>query len=728
MVPTRLALLPCLALLLAGCSSAQTAGGAVCGDGVVQAGEACDDPADPTCRPDCTRTRCGDGIRDPGEQCDDPGSPDCRADCTVNPCGDGVPDPGEECDDPFDPACRDDCTLIRCGDGIRDPGEECDDPSDPGCREDCTAVRCGDGIRDPGEECDAPRSSNCREDCTAVRCGDGIRDPGEECDDGNGDPDDGCVACRVWPPADCRPGEECGILEDRRYLCVDPDDDGPAPGRCVPVARTGEFCDPARAVLTCPAGETCLPVDGCVQPLPWNCHSSCGDGALDPGEACEPAVHGVCGPACTAPVASCADPADLSGFWDSWEGTVSWRSDGPAGPGGAFARFEAPHEGNYLFRLEPLDVAAALSLYPADGCGDPARELARVSGFPGERVALARFLAARETVVLGLEVPTGAPFRVTVDARYGTCGDGSVDDWSEECDDGNSTTGDGCSEICVVEWAEGEACGTSPFTAYLAGKLLPSDGDDTAPSCLPDGGAVDASVRFVAPEAGRYEFRALLDRGPGSLSLRDEVCGAVEHECTPVAGGNSRGFLVRELGENEAVAVVVDGPAGARFTLEVNRISCGDGRTAASEECDGEGYCLADCRIGPGEREPNDTPDRAELLDDAPRRAFLASAADVDTWMVRSGSGVGEYEVRRIHLGLGTPNGCIAPGPGHDFLRLRLVDRDGQLLAEVRSPGPGSCPVLTHRASPGEVAYVQVVRGADAGGGPVGPYFLQRRF
>jgi cysteine-rich repeat protein len=60
---------------------------------------------------------CGDGIVDTGEQCDDGNtnnSDDCRNDCTVPVCGDGIVDTGEQCDDGnivSGDDCEDDCTV-----------------------------------------------------------------------------------------------------------------------------------------------------------------------------------------------------------------------------------------------------------------------------------------------------------------------------------------------------------------------------------------------------------------------------------------------------------------------------------------------------------------------------------------------------------------------------------------------------------------------------------------
>jgi outer membrane protein assembly factor BamB len=61
-------------------------------------------------------------------------------------CGDGIVDEGEACDLGFanrpDGPCRD-CRLPTCGDGVRDEGEDCDDADDDdtdACRADCRAT------------------------------------------------------------------------------------------------------------------------------------------------------------------------------------------------------------------------------------------------------------------------------------------------------------------------------------------------------------------------------------------------------------------------------------------------------------------------------------------------------------------------------------------------------------------------------------------------------------
>lgn len=137
----------------------------LCGDGIRQLGEQCDDgnyASGDDCSPFCGLPHCGDGDVDPLEECDvgaaNGATAACHDDCHWAACGDGDvfagPVPGgapvqiEQCDDgsangdtPNAP-CRADCTPRACGDGIVDDGygERCDDDntlSGDGCDATC---------------------------------------------------------------------------------------------------------------------------------------------------------------------------------------------------------------------------------------------------------------------------------------------------------------------------------------------------------------------------------------------------------------------------------------------------------------------------------------------------------------------------------------------------------------------------------------------------------------
>ncbi len=184
---------------------------------------------------------CGDGIVEPGEQCDDGNTvgTDSCVDCMNAVCGDGFLHAGvEECD--FGPAgigddsdgCRDDCTRISCGDGIVDAGEQCDDGNDVNTDAcvNCMNAECGDGYLEAGvEECDGNinvgQHERCNDECEVEHltyCGDGVKQSpnddhvNEECDgdDGiSGDYEHCSSSCHVVEETYC--GD--GILTPHNY-------------------------------------------------------------------------------------------------------------------------------------------------------------------------------------------------------------------------------------------------------------------------------------------------------------------------------------------------------------------------------------------------------------------------------------------------------------------------------------------------------------------------------
>lgn len=219
---------------------------AVCGDGVIQRGETCDDGNtrdNDGCSADCltiengyacvspgracvTANVCGNGLLEAGEQCDDRNNRDndgCAADCKLE-AGWACPLPGIR------------CTAAACGDGIIAGFEECDDggAAAPGCSADCKlepgytcptagqacrATICGDGIVEGTEACDdqnndlgdgcdplCRREPRCANGLCAAVCGDGVVQSTEACDDGNLRDDDGCSSqCTIESGFTCSP-------------------------------------------------------------------------------------------------------------------------------------------------------------------------------------------------------------------------------------------------------------------------------------------------------------------------------------------------------------------------------------------------------------------------------------------------------------------------------------------------------------------------------------------
>ncbi len=258
-----------------------------CDDGV------CDSDEDhQNCPQDCDVVVCGDGVVDGGEECDDgngsnadgcltacTGGDDC---CSLNICGDGYVDARDDgnggqveiCDD-GNIVGGDDCwvdcgqDMTLCGNGQLDQGEVCDDGNTTD-GDDCAAncrqnlLLCGDGVIDTGEACDDGTANSdttpdaCRTDCREAHCGDAVVDTGEVCDDGNTVGGDGCAA-------DCAVVEVCGnsVLEGGE-VCDGTDMGGLA---CTDYGYTD-------GVLTC--AVSCTPTTaGCYE---------CGNGTCEASE------------------------------------------------------------------------------------------------------------------------------------------------------------------------------------------------------------------------------------------------------------------------------------------------------------------------------------------------------------------------------------------------------------------------------------------------------------
>jgi len=108
-------------------------------------------------------------------------------------CGDGVVDAGEECDDGNGvdgDACTNTCLNAICGDGVVYEGvEACDDGNGidgDECTNACAAAACGDGVVYEGvEECDDGNdvdNDECSNACVAAACGDGVLNGVEQCE------------------------------------------------------------------------------------------------------------------------------------------------------------------------------------------------------------------------------------------------------------------------------------------------------------------------------------------------------------------------------------------------------------------------------------------------------------------------------------------------------------------------------------------------------------------
>jgi fibro-slime domain-containing protein len=237
---------------------------AVCGNGVIEIPEVCDDgnamPNDgcddachredhytcPTAGKPCVHdVICGDGRVDGNEGCDDGNKSDgdgCAADCSKVECG-------WEC------AGGTLCRAAKCGDGMVAGLEQCDDGNamdGDGCSTLCVLE--SRPVAEPeGWLCTSPPANGCKgpTTCTKTTCGDGKKEGSEQCDDGNKVTGDKCSPfCRLEPNCPAGGGPCTTACGDGLLLPIDKDN--------------GQVCDDGNTVSGDGCSADCKKEDGFV--------------------------------------------------------------------------------------------------------------------------------------------------------------------------------------------------------------------------------------------------------------------------------------------------------------------------------------------------------------------------------------------------------------------------------------------------------------------------------
>jgi cysteine-rich repeat protein len=464
----------------------------LCTDGVVGGSEICDDgntTSGDGCDNNCTVSACGNGVVAGVEVCDDGNTASgdgCDSTCVPSGCGNGVVAGLEVCDDGNavnGDGCDENCTVTACGNGVTSAPETCDDgntTSGDGCDANCTPTGCPNGIRTGTEVCDdgnAVNGDGCDNDCdVGTTCGDGTLQSFEQCDDGARVPGDGCDRL-------CQ--RETG------YACTG------VPSVCAPVCGDGRTIPPE----VCDDGNT---VGG------DSCEADCRT-TLCSGSDTEP--NGTRAQASCLPLAATRPGRiDPTGDQDFWAFTLT---------------------GNFDVRVETWDASGStcaaldtvIDLYRGDGtrlitddndgvgnCSlvDPAvaADAAAVNLPAGTYYLRVRLLSVDEVGDYSVRVTT-TPGPV--------CGD-MVVGRGEECDDGNTAGGDGCTEACRIEttpesepnedgtpstggagiggndYSSATANGPYSGTTRISGALNPAGDEDVF--AVTNTGATARSVRF----------------------------------------------------------------------------------------------------------------------------------------------------------------------------------------------------------------------------------------
>jgi len=314
------------------------------------------------------------------------------------------------------------CQAAGCGNGALDLGEECDDGNlmaGDGCSQRCELEVCGNGVLDPGEVCDDgnPRGGDgCSTDCKSREvCGNGIVDAhaGEVCDDGNTRGGDGCSA-------DCSSTEVCGNrIIDR---------------------EAGEVCDDG------PGGSPACSAS-CRSTL------SCNNFMVDPGEECDHGLFGSNNPTGNSDQSDCRADCVINrcgdGHVDSQPGPHHEDCDGaPTAPPGNVAAAPAETATCNLDCTFAMCGDGVLNQTAGEQCDD-----GNTLGGDGCSPSCRLEFCGNGSVDNGeLCDPSVDPTTCNLDCTLSVCGDDKVNHAAgEDCDDGNTLGGDGCSAACRFE-------------------------------------------------------------------------------------------------------------------------------------------------------------------------------------------------------------------------------------------------------------------------------------
>lgn len=609
-----------------------------CGDGYIYGAEVCDDgntDDNDGCSADCSRVNKGWDCTSMTQQ----GGNTCRKEV----CGDGVRTKSEECDDGLvdgKHGCTSDCKIMKgfnrkqeighwvksemvtdCGDGLTAGDEECDGGgfTAVGCETTCKAKK--------GYVCNVDPDT--LESTCKTNCGDGSRTSDEECDNGN---QEGCEDCKVVEGYHCT-GDIGQKSVCEKNVCGDKTVHWPE------TCDIGGKDDPGCVKCKLTPGYACDDK---------SCHTVCGDNVLTSDEICDDGNtldNDGCEADCQK-VSKGYDCKTVDSPEGDWKISVCVTQCG----NGILTTGEDCDDGN----TEDYDGCSSMCRietgFSCDGgsptvctpdCGDGIRVGNETCDEGGDTNGCVNC-----QVEFGYKCnPQGHECKCIVGdwkvCKEEECDDGNTRDgdgcssegkiekdwvckideeknysicvkpgcpnawrgWDEECDDNNNIAGDGCTNCKLDDTNKFDCFEEFQYTTTHCIERKCGNGNTTSDEECDDGNLVDGDGCDKNCKKEKFFICTTFGRGKSTCYRALECGDGYRHFQEKCDDGN----LVNGDGCNEKCEVE-DGWAcddDSEGKSECHVITCGDGKKEGHEECDdgnsinGDG-CDENCKIENG--------------------------------------------------------------------------------------------------------------------------------
>lgn len=365
--------------------------------------------------------------------------------------------------------------------------------------------------------------------------------------------------------------------------------------------------------------------------------SSCGNGKVDPGEECDD-KNRTSGDGCSSTCKhESAGPGDLCSnaleiALEQQDGGTLYKASVPGSTSPLFNQYAATCGGgsgaDIVYKVTSPTVGRVVArvvapfqavLSARTACEDLKTELAcrdNTSSKTGaSEVAFPVF--ANTPVYLFVDGFGGSKgdFVLDVEVQTAFCGNGQAE-YPEQCDDGNTIDGDGCSATCGLEDTStpsacpGMAYRVTDKASFAGDTSALTNGGGSATGCLFTGSGPNAVYAITPAVTGALKLDLLANFPNALLHIRRECegttntsqfdCAAATQALTPIS-------TVVPVFAEQTIFVFVDSNAESNaglYTLNatLSAAACGDGLVGAGEECDdgnatdGDG-CSATCTI-----------------------------------------------------------------------------------------------------------------------------------